>query len=343
MSLLQKIVEIESYSGQEQELAQFLCDVLGQKQWGFRAKIDSIGNVIAQIGQGTKQVFLVGHMDTVPGKIPVRVENGKLYGRGSVDAKGCLANFIESAKHFAASDKLTLTVVGCVGEEGDSHGAKFLLKQGYRPDYIVIGEPSGWEAMTLGYKGSLRLNYELRRPMTHRGHEARTAPEEAFYFFSQLKANYSSEKTDFNSVNVNLTAINTSSDGLSEDVHMSFDIRTPLDFEFTKLKAFLDRVKAQAHLDYGPETHAYRSDKNNPLVRSLLKGIRAHSGQPTFKLKTGTSDMNLLGPAWQVPIVAYGPGDSSLDHTPNEHLDLAEYERAQHILTLALRELEMGS
>ena len=49
--------------------------------------------------------------------------------------------------------------------------------------------------------------------------------------------------------------------------------------------------------------------------------------------------MNVVGPAWNCPIVAYGPGDSSLDHTPNEHLDLAEYRQAIAILTRVLRSI----
>jgi LysW-gamma-L-lysine carboxypeptidase len=46
--------------------------------------------------------------------------------------------------------------------------------------------------------------------------------------------------------------------------------------------------------------------------------------------------MNIVGPAWGCPIVAYGPGDSALDHTPDEHLDLAEYERAIDVLARVL-------
>lgn len=55
-----------------------------------------------------------------------------------------------------------------------------------------------------------------------------------------------------------------------------------------------------------------------------------------MKVKSGTSDMNVVGPAWNCPIVAYGPGDSSLDHTPIEHLDLAQYHQAIAILSRAL-------
>jgi len=84
---------------------------------------------------------------------------------------------------------------------------------------------------------------------------------------------------------------------------------------------------------------AVEAEKNNELVRAFLRAIRAEGGRPRFKLKTGTSDMNVLAPAWSCPMVAYGPGDSSLDHTPEEHLDLQEFRRGVSVLTRALEAL----
>jgi LysW-gamma-L-lysine carboxypeptidase len=83
----------------------------------------------------------------------------------------------------------------------------------------------------------------------------------------------------------------------------------------------------------------YRGDKSNPLVRAFLAAIRAQGGEPGFKLKTGTADMNILAPAWGCPCVAYGPGDSALDHTPDEHILLSEYHRAIAVLDAVLRRL----
>ena len=60
-----------------------------------------------------------------------------------------------------------------------------------------------------------------------------------------------------------------------------------------------------------------------------------------FLLKTGTSDMNVVGPAWNCPILAYGPGDSSLDHTPDEHVELAEDLRAVDVLEAAILNLAL--
>jgi LysW-gamma-L-lysine carboxypeptidase len=54
-------------------------------------------------------------------------------------------------------------------------------------------------------------------------------------------------------------------------------------------------------------------------------------------VKTGTSDMNVVARAWpDMPILAYGPGDSSLDHTPQEHIELWEYFRSIQVLTQVL-------
>ena len=85
----------------------------------------------------------------------------------------------------------------------------------------------------------------------------------------------------------------------------------------------------------GPEV-AVATDRNNMLVRAFSGAIRASGGVPRPRLKTGTSDMNVLGPLWKCPMVAYGPGDSRLDHTPHEHLSIAEYLRAINVLVAAV-------
>ena len=84
---------------------------------------------------------------------------------------------------------------------------------------------------------------------------------------------------------------------------------------------------------------AYVAGRDTTVSRALRGAIRAQGGQPRFVHKTGTSDMNVVGPVWYCPIAAYGPGDSALDHTPNEHIDLDEYQRAIAVLADALGRL----
>ena len=95
-ALLVDMLRIPSLSGQEGELAAFLCREMAAR--GFQARIDEVGNVVGERGDGNgPTIVLLGHMDTVPGRVEVRREGDLLYGRGAVDAKGPLATFIAAA------------------------------------------------------------------------------------------------------------------------------------------------------------------------------------------------------------------------------------------------------
>jgi LysW-gamma-L-lysine carboxypeptidase len=101
----------------------------------------------------------------------------------------------------------------------------------------------------------------------------------------------------------------------------------------------LQGLAGKCEISFSAEEVAYQAGKNNALVRAFLAGIRRQGGGPGFLLKTGTSDMNVVGPAWGCPILAYGPGDSRLDHTPEEHVDLDEWQRGVAVLADVLRSL----
>ena len=68
------------------------------------------------------------------------------------------------------------------------------------------------------------------------------------------------------------------------------------------MRAHLESLRGEAALSFTGDEAAVRVGKNNPLVRAFLKGVRAAGGTPGFLLKTGTSDMNVVGPAWRCPI-----------------------------------------
>ena len=132
---------------------------------GFHGFVDDAGNAVGILGSGTRDIVLLGHIDTFHGYIDVRQENGKLYGRGSVDAKGCLATFVSACTQAGAREGMRFIVVGAVEEEcATSKGARFAITQ-YGPEYCIIGEPSGWDRITLGYKGRVLVDYALAKEM----------------------------------------------------------------------------------------------------------------------------------------------------------------------------------
>lgn len=118
IEFLKGALEIPSVSGQERAVAEYLAE--GMKKLGYaKAWVDEADNARGQIGTGPLQVVLLGHIDTVPGVVPVRLEGEKLFGRGSVDAKGPFVTFVLAAAGLLPQvlQKLTVHVVGATEEE----------------------------------------------------------------------------------------------------------------------------------------------------------------------------------------------------------------------------------
>src|SRR5439155_406287 len=113
-----------------------------------------------------------------------------------------------------------------------------------------------------------------------------------------------------------LRGIHGESDGLRDAATVALSLRLPPGCDTQELREHLRELAGEAEVRFAGDEPAYRAPKNTPLVRAFLAAIRARGGAPAFALKTGTSDMNVVGPVWGCPILAYGPGDSALDHSP---------------------------
>ncbi len=331
MRLVEKLVRVQSVSGSESKAVNLFVDEMSDL--GFETQIDKVGNAIGSLGNGPVLIYLIGHIDTVEGNIPVKVEDNLLFGRGSVDAKGCLSAFAESvAKCKLLSNEITFKVIGCVAEETDSKGCLHIINSLKEPKYIIIGEPSGWDGITLGYKGCFNIFYEQRVPISHSGSHEKTSAELAINFFNYLN-NYTKDiGVEFNKLSFRLLNINTLFDGTHSTVKMQVNVRTPSDFNYEEFSNSLNKNFNSSIYKITDLIPPIITSKRNRLVSSFLNSIRNSDGKPKFKYKTGTSDMNLVG-CWDCPILAYGPGDSSLDHTPNEHLSLDEYDKTIDVLT----------
>lgn len=343
VALLTRMLEIPSVSTQEAELAHVLTAEMARL--GFDSFVDAAGNAVGIAGAGPDLVLL-GHIDTVPGQIPVRIENGRLYGRGAVDAKAPFATFICAAARLLISGihlPFRLILIGAVEEEAaSSRGAHHAARQ-YRPFACIIGEPSGWDRITLGYKGRLLVDGFWEQPMSHSAGRESSAAERAVACWNDVAAycatyNQGRERL-FDQLLPSLRAICSRSDGLIDRAELTIGVRLPPDVSPETLASVIAGHAHGGRLHFRDLCAAYRADKNNPLVRAFLRSIRAAGGTPGFLHKTGTSDMNVVGPIWRCPILAYGPGDSNLDHTPDEHILIDEYLRAIRVLEDALRHL----
>jgi LysW-gamma-L-lysine carboxypeptidase len=343
IGVLHDLVAIPSTSTNESEAVQFLTAWMAEH--GLETEIDSVGNAIGRIGSGHREIVLLGHIDTVPGEIPVRIENGVLHGRGSVDAKGPLATFACAAVEAARRDaSIRITVVGAVGEEHIGSVGANQVKSWPAPDLCIIGEPSGWDAICLGYRGSITATFRVEQESRHTAGPGEASAEKVIAFWNAVVAETERRNdgaTGFNAIEPAIRDMGTSHDGLSDAAWMHIGLRLPPEVDVTELLGFM----AQRSLDHmftpGVEAdfevhgvqEGVRSTKQIPLVPPFLRAIRAKGGSPRFTVKLGTSDMTVVGPVWGCPILAYGPGDASLDHTPEERIVLDDYLRAIDVLT----------
>ncbi|MDR3576771.1 MAG: [LysW]-lysine hydrolase [Anaerolineaceae bacterium] len=338
VALLEELLKQYSPTGQESGASSYLVSQM--HNLGFNAKVDAAGNAIGTLGSGEKEIILLGHIDTVPGFIDVTRRDGNLYGRGSVDAKGPLACFVCAAKRAKILSDWRITVIGAVAEEGDSHGAKYICER-FNPQMVVIGEPSGWDRITLGYKGSIWLRYSIVQALAHTAGRSGSACEAAVNYWNticQRAAEYNAPYPKiFDQLSLTLREMNSTLEGFYETARLKIGMRLPLGISVSQAIELVSSAAGDADVKIEDSIPAFRAEKNTPLVRAFLASIRQSRGEPGFSLKTGTSDMNLAGPTWpDAPILAYGPGDSNLDHTPEEHVQVSEYLTGIQVLSAAL-------
>lgn len=307
------------------------------------AFIDEVGNAVGVMGKGPKQVVLLGHIDTVPGDIPVRKADGVLYGRGAVDAKGPLACFVDAVAKVGIKDDWQFVVIGAVEEERDSEGARFAANQ-YKPDFAMIGEPNQWDRVALGYKGSAWANITVRRGQVHTASGEQTAAEAAVDAWLKIKTyvevfNAGKHKV-FDKLLLTLRGIDSDSNEFEQWARLKVGVRLPVEVSPEDWCQKLDEILGDVEFEHlGFAVPAWRCEKNTQLVRAFLSAIRSEGGEPRFVYKTGTADLNIVAPVWKCPALVYGPGDSALDHTPNEHVTFKDYTKAVSVLCSVLRDL----
>lgn len=341
IELLNRSLKEYTPSRAEGSLANLIKDKSIDELGFEKTNIDNVGNVIATKGSGRPVIMLCGHMDTVPGRIPVRMENGYLYGRGASDAKSSLIAMLLAASEFP-KQRGTIIFAGVVDEEGNATGIKELVRSKYTIDYAIFGEPSGISNITIAYKG--RFAFRLTCDVGTSAHAsapwlAKNSIEEVYDFWQaiQLEIRRLDSGSDKSSkVTCSLTEI---SGGSSHNVtpqkcKITVDIRIPTTNTSRKIQELVASIvkevsiKKNVRATYRIEdmTEPFEADHTSPLVRALsLSIIDVCRKRPILLRKTGTGDMNILGNAFRIPVVTYGPGDPHSSHTVDERISIAEY------------------
>ncbi|MBD3193754.1 MAG: M20/M25/M40 family metallo-hydrolase [Candidatus Lokiarchaeota archaeon] len=354
VEFLKKCVEYYSPSGEEKDFSLFLSKLLRNSQ--FNVSFDKVGNLIAEKGGGMPTLLLSSHLDTIPGKLPIYIENGFLYGRGSVDCKASLAAIIYSLLNLDNDvfSKGTIIFGGIIREEERLIGIQEFLKRDFTPDYALFGEPTGINQICIGYKGRISMNF---RVLTKTGHVASSwqyfnAIEICIEIWNiiklscwRLNKNMSGENKKnnfFNKIIPNLTCMSGGelSNCVPSEAKIQVDIRFPPKFtsedildvirnDILNFKILFERennFNLSIKEEINSLVEAYSIMGNNLIANALRWAIyKVTKVKPKLIKKTGTTFINNIGKHYSIPSITYGPGDPKLEHTDNENINIQEY------------------
>lgn len=177
--ILSDLVRTQSFSSKEKNVIEVIAKEM--KAVGFdEVRIDGLGNIIGRIGNGKRSVAFDGHIDTVyPGDMDAwsfdpftpKVQDGKIWGRGTVDQKGGMASMLTAAKiikELGLNDQFSVYMTGTVMEE-DCDGLcwQYLInEEKLRPEVVVITEPTNLNIYR-GHRGRMEIRVEVKGRSCH--------------------------------------------------------------------------------------------------------------------------------------------------------------------------------
>src|SRR4051794_34299949 len=168
--LTRRLIDIESITPNEGEIADFLWGHLSGMAERFKGKVERMAvepgrdNLFVRFDDPA--VVLSTHMDTVPPFIPSREDGDHIWGRGACDTKGIIAAMITAAEQLLSAGRRNFGLLFVVGEERNSAGAHVAARNPRGSKFLINGEPTG-NKLALGSKGALRYEIVARGRMAH--------------------------------------------------------------------------------------------------------------------------------------------------------------------------------
>lgn len=351
---LESLLRIYSPTGSEGEISEYLKERFNELGYN-KVRVDRARNVIGELGDGENAILFCGHMDTVPGELKVGLENGKLYGRGAVDAKSSLAAMIMAP--ILKDDEIPCKVIvaAVTDEEGDGEGIKELVSSGVRGDCNIFGEPSGLRNITVGYRGKVAFTVKVRSRGGHSGApwKFENAIECCFDFLNSVREELKTAVLSQGHFYTATASPNMIRGGRARNVTPEFcemyvDVRVPPGISTRKIVELVELVReryvassnSEIILEFSNDyVEPYETDRTSLSLRALMRAILEVLGGPVRLVKkTGTGDMNVFANLTGAHAVSYGPGNPLLSHTELEFVEIDEYLSSIKVLSNTIKQ-----
>jgi len=316
VSFTRALVDIDSTTGREQNVAAFITRTLRELGWHVDEQplADGRCNVIAKVSAAdSPRIVLSTHFDCVPPFFPSRLEGARLYGRGACDAKGILAAQLGAAERARAAGRTDVGLLFVAGEERGSDGARAANLWPTASQWLINGEPTD-NRLGLATKGVYRARLTAIGKAAHSslpelGESAIEKMLDALVSLREVEwpAEALLGRTSYS---VGLMSGGVAPNVIPPNAGAELMFRTVGDYREVR-DQLEDAIGSCASVE-------------DVLV---VPPVRLHT-VPGFETAVFayTTDVPFLD-AWGTPMLL-GPGSITVAHTDEEYLDLAELFRA---------------
>jgi acetylornithine deacetylase len=288
--LLISLLEIPSPSGQEKAVGDFVIEQLAEFKIEKQFVAPNRFNVVAR--KGSPKRWLVAHMDTVPGVVPIRHTVSSIFGRGACDTKQSIAASI------IVGQKLTdIGLLFTVGEEVDFIGAQYAQKSGISGELVIIQEPTNFSIVT-GHRGVITFRLKVSGQAQHSSKpNADNAISKLLPLLQYL------EQQNWTAFNLGLISGGSAGNVVANQAEVTIVVRPISPEEHTAIHAELKNIQ--------------KEDIEITIINNFPPG-RSTLGFPE-NIALGFSEM-----AFFANSIEFGAGSSEFAHTDKEHIDRSD-------------------
>jgi succinyl-diaminopimelate desuccinylase len=343
VQLTQDLVDIESVSGNEQEIADALEKALRELD---HLEVQRFGHtLVARTHQGhAERVVIAGHIDTVPlnANLPSRRDEENIHGLGSCDMKGGVAIALRLAATMPVTNRdITYLFYECEEVEAERNGLQLLAESNpdlMQADFAILMEPSD-AVVEAGCQGTLRVDVTTRG---ERAHSARSwmgvnAIHGAADVLARLNA-YEPRKPVIDGLEYHegLNAVYISGgvagNVLPDECVVSVNYRFAPDRSVDEAYAHMREVFDGFEIELSDSAPAAMPGLSVPAAAAFIEAVGG-TANPKFGW-TDVARFSGLG----IPAVNFGPGDPHLAHKQDEFVPLEHIVRVEQQLRTWLGE-----
>jgi succinyl-diaminopimelate desuccinylase len=307
--------------------------------------------VTASIGSGDKTIILNGHLDVVPGlpsQFEPRIEQGKIFGRGSADMLGAVATMMEVMSELTIRPPNCRVILCLVPDEesGGQKGSGFLVDQNIVGDFVICGEPTNLD-IALQAKGVLQLHIEVEGVSAHgsRPWLGRNAILQALRDYQKIESlEFLKESSEFftrPSFNISRIQAGQAFNQVPSYCSFGLDIRYLPEQNPEEILHAIRKAAPETKISILMQGPPVLTDKKEIYVNVLKASAeKVLSSTVNFFGQDGSADTRFYA-VRGIPAVEFGPRGGG-HHGPEEYVDIESLYEYKKILKDFIQNLKKG-